>query len=70
MQIQTICSRVTGIVILIGSLGCLKEVLVRTMDMILGKRKFQIVFFLNFSNIYVVDTRWNCLIVCINNICY
>ena len=35
MQILTICSRETGILILIGSLGCLKE----TMDMILGKCK-------------------------------
>ena len=35
LKIQTICSRVTGILILIGSLGCLKEV--KTMDMILGK---------------------------------
>ena len=49
MQILTICSRVTGIVILIGSLGCLKEV--KTMDMILGKWQFQIVFFLIFSNV-------------------
>ena len=38
MQIQTICSAVPGILILIGSLGCLKEV--KTMDMILGKCKF------------------------------
>ena len=38
MQIETICSRVTGILKLIGSLGCLKEV--KTMDMILGKCKF------------------------------
>ena len=38
MQIITICSRVTGIIILICSLGCLKEV--KTMDMILGKCKF------------------------------
>ena len=33
MQILTICSRVTGILILIGSFGCLKEV--KTMDTIL-----------------------------------
>ena len=33
------CSRLTGILILIGSLGCLKEV--KTMDMILGKCKFR-----------------------------
>ena len=33
MQILTICSRVTGILILIVSLGCLKEV--KTMNMIL-----------------------------------
>ena len=39
----------TGIVILIGSLGCLKEV--KTMDMILGKWQFQKVFFLTFSNV-------------------
>ena len=38
MQIKTFCSRVTGVLILIGSLGCLKEV--KTMDMILGKCKF------------------------------
>ena len=38
MKILTICSRVTGILILIGSLECLKEV--KTMDMILGKCKF------------------------------
>ena len=49
MQIQTICSRVTGILILIGSLGRLKEV--KTMDMILGNVNFQIGFFLIFSNI-------------------
>ena len=36
--ILTICSRVKGILILIGSLGCLKEV--KTMDMKLGKCKF------------------------------
>ena len=35
MEMQTICSRVTGNLILIGSLGCLKEV--KTMDMILEK---------------------------------
>ena len=34
IQIQTICCRVTGILILIGSFGCLKKV--KTMDMILG----------------------------------
>ena len=39
----------TGILILIGSLGCLKEV--KTMDIILGNVNFQIVFFLTFSNI-------------------
>ena len=39
----------TGILILIGSLGCLKEV--KTMDMILGKCKFQIVTFLILSKI-------------------
>ena len=33
MQKKTICSRVTRILIVIGSLGCLKEV--KTMDMIL-----------------------------------
>ena len=49
MQILTICSRVTGILILSGSLGCLKEV--KTMDIVLGKNNFQIVFFLIFSNI-------------------
>ena len=38
MQIETICSRITGILILIGSLGCLKDT--KTMDMILGKCKF------------------------------
>ena len=38
MQIYRICSRVTGILILIDSLGCLKEV--KTMDMILEKCKF------------------------------
>ena len=32
------CSRMTGILILIGSLQCLKEVY--TMGMILGKHKF------------------------------
>ena len=35
---EVLCSRVTGFLILIGSLGCLKEV--KTMDMILGKCKF------------------------------
>ena len=49
MQIYIICSRVTGILILIGSLGCLKEV--KTMEMILGNVNFQIVLFLIFSNI-------------------
>ena len=39
----------TGILKLIGSLGCLKEV--KTTDMILGNVHFQIVFFLIFSNI-------------------
>ena len=39
----------TGILILIGSLGCLKEL--NTKDMILGKCTFQIVFILIFSNI-------------------
>ena len=38
MQILTICSRVTGILILIVNLGCLKEV--KSMDMILRKCKF------------------------------
>ena len=38
MQIQIICSSVTRTLILIGSLGCLKEV--KTIDMILGKCKF------------------------------
>ena len=42
MQIQIICSRVTGILILIGSFECLKEV--KTMDMILGKCKFPNIF--------------------------
>ena len=42
MQIQTICNRMTGILILSGSLGCLKEV--KTMDMILGKCKFHYSF--------------------------
>ena len=41
--------RVTRILILIGSLGCLKEV--KTMGMILGNVNFKIVFFLIFSNI-------------------
>ena len=46
-----ICSRVTGILILIDSLGCLKEV--KTMDMLgLENVNFQIVIFLIFSNIY------------------
>ena len=39
MQILTICSRVTGSLVLIASLGCLKEA--KTMEMILGKCKFQ-----------------------------
>ena len=40
----------TGILILIGSLGCLNEV--KTMGMMLGKNvNFQIVFFLIFRNI-------------------
>ena len=38
MQILTICSRVTRILILIDSLGCLKKV--KTIDMIVGKCKF------------------------------
>ena len=47
IQIQTICSRVTGILILIDSLGCLKEV--KTMNMILEKCKFQNSFLPFFS---------------------
>ena len=38
-----------GILLLTGSLGCLKEV--KRMDMILGNVNFQIVFFLIVSNI-------------------
>ena len=38
MQILTTCSRVTGILILIDSLGCLKEV--KTIDMMLVKCEF------------------------------
>ena len=49
MQILTICSRVTRILVLIGSFGCLKEV--KTMHMILENVNFQIIFFLSFSNI-------------------
>ena len=52
MQIYTICSRVTGILILIGSLGCLKEV--KTMDIILGKCKFPNNFLSFFKVTYVV----------------
>ena len=48
MQIQTICSRVTGILILIGIFGCLKEV--KTMDMVLGKCKFPNSFLPNFQS--------------------
>ena len=51
IQIQTICGIVTGIIILIGSLRCLKEV--KTMDMILGLSvNFNIVSL--FSVTYVV----------------
>ena len=39
MQIETICGKVTGILILIGSLRCLKEA--KTMAIILGKCKLQ-----------------------------
>ena len=39
MQIKTICGRVTGILLLIDSLGCIKEV--KKLEMILEKRKFQ-----------------------------
>ena len=60
MQIKTICSRVAGILILIGSLGCLKEV--ETMDIILGKGKYPNSFLpLLFSVTYVVGTHQNCL---------
>ena len=47
-------SRTTGILILIGSLGCLKEA--KTMDMILDKCKFQIVFFIlsNMLKLHIV----------------
>ena len=45
---------VTGNLILIGSLGCLKEI--KNMDMILGKCKSS-----SFSVTYVVGTHWNCL---------
>ena len=38
MQIKTMCCRVTGILILIGSLGCLKDE--KPMDMIPVKCKF------------------------------
>ena len=57
--ILTICSRVKGILILIGSLGCLKEV--KTMDMKLGKCKFPKKNTFLFSVTYVVGTHWNCL---------
>ena len=43
----------TVILILIGSLGSLKEG--KTMDMILGKCKFSFLF----SVTYVVGTHWN-----------
>ena len=59
MQIKTICSRVTGILILIGSLGCLYKV--KIMDMILGKCKFPNSFYLIFSNIccsYTIPTTY------------
>ena len=45
----------TGILILIGSLGCLKEV--KKTDMILEKCEFP-----NSFLPYVVGTHWNCLI--------
>ena len=47
--------RVTGILILIGSLGCLKEV--KTMDTILGKCKFPNSFSSLFSVTHVVSTH-------------
>ena len=49
MHTKTICSKVTGILILIGILRCLKEA--KTMDMILGINvNFKIVFLI-FRNI-------------------
>ena len=62
MHIYTICGIVSGILILIGSLRCLKEA--KTMDMVLGLSvNFKIVSL--FSVTYVVGTHWNCLIVAI-----
>ena len=52
------CSSVTGILILIGSLGYLKEL--QTINMILGKCKFPNSFLL-LSLTYVVGSHWNCL---------
>ena len=59
MQISTICSIMTGILILIGNLGCIKEV--KKVDKILGKCKFPNSFLPYFSETYVVGTHWNCL---------
>ena len=63
MQIYTICSRVTGILILIGSSGCLKEV--NTMEMILGKCKYP-----NSSLPYFQCAHWNCLNVYLQHITF
>ena len=51
MKIQTMFGIVTGILILIGSLRCLKEA--KTIDMILGKSKLQNIFLI-FSNMLLV----------------
>ena len=59
MQIYTMCGIETGIIILIGSLRCLKKA--KTTDKILGLSVNLILFSL-FSVTYVVDTHWNCLI--------
>ena len=70
MIIYIICSRVTGIFILIGSLGCLKEV--KTIDMILGKCKFPNRFFLIFYDIccrYTLDCLNEAIPMCTYNIC-
>ena len=59
LEIKLSCKyKQTAILILIGSLGCLKEV--KTMDMILGKCKFQNSF-LPYFQLFILGTHWNCL---------
>ena len=64
------CGIMTGLIILIGSLRCLKEA--EAMDMILGLSVNLNIVSL-FSVTYVVGAQWNCLVeadpMCTYNLC-